>query len=113
MRHAYHDTHPLSVDHMSQVFLSSDVDHDLEHQPESIEIRPHLPLLYWSGTVVIARLGTQTAGVFVTIYDIGRGVKIEARDVEDGPMLASSTVPLEIWTGEYSKRFRNGMGWSS
>lgn len=87
---------------MLQVFLSSDVCHDSEHKPESLVIRSHLPLLYWSGTVVIARLGTHTAGVFVTIYDVGRSVMIEASDFEDGPKLASSTIPLEIWTGGHS-----------
>ena len=58
-----------------------------------------LPLLYWSGTVAIARLGSHSQGVFVAISDAGRRLLIEATDFEGGPMLASSTVSLEDWTG--------------
>lgn len=59
-----------------------------------------LPLPYWAGTVAIARLGSHSAGVFVTITDAGRRLLIEARDFEAGPLLATSMVPLEAWTGE-------------
>lgn len=59
-----------------------------------------LPLPYWTGTVAIARLGSHAAGVFVTITDAGRRFVIKARDFEAGPLLATSTVPFEAWTGE-------------
>lgn len=62
-----------------------------------------LPLPYWTGTVVIARLGSHAAGVFVTITDAGRRLLVEARDFESGPLLASSMVPLEAWTGKKTR----------
>ncbi|CAM9152572.1 unnamed protein product [Laminaria digitata] len=64
----------------------------------SLVIMSNLPLLYWSGTVAIARLGSHSHGVFVKISDAGRRLLIEATDFDGGPMLASSTVSLEDWT---------------
>lgn len=58
-----------------------------------------MPVLYWSGTVTIARLGSHADGVFITVSDAGRRVLIEAKDFEGGPMLASSTASLDEWTG--------------
>lgn len=63
-----------------------------------------LPLLYWSGTVAIARLGSHSHGVFVKISDAGRRLLIEATDFDGGPMLASSTVSLEDWTGTHTSQ---------
>lgn len=63
-----------------------------------------LPLPYWNGAVAIARLGSHASGVFVTITDAGRRFFIEARDFEAGPLLATSTVPLEAWAGEKKRQ---------
>lgn len=62
-------------------------------------IASHIPVTYWSGTLTLARLGTHSEGVHVCIKDAGRQMLIEARDFEEGPVLASSTVSLEKWTG--------------
>ncbi|CAM9222749.1 unnamed protein product [Hapterophycus canaliculatus] len=65
--------------------------------PADLLIVSDLPLPYWRGTVVIARLGSHAEGVFVKISDAGRRLLIEAEDFEGGPQLASSTVSLEGW----------------
>lgn len=73
---------------------------EVGNEDQSLIIRSDMPVQYWSGTVVIARLGSHASGVFVTITDIGRRVLIEARDFENGPLLALSRASLEVWTGE-------------
>ena len=75
------------------------INQDAGRAQASLVIMSDLPLLYWSGTVAIARLGSHSQGVFVAISDAGRRLLIEATDFEGGPMLASSTVSLEDWTG--------------
>lgn len=70
-----------------------------EHAEPKLVIVSSLPLPYWAGTVAIARLGSHAAGVFLAITDAGRRLLIEARDFEGGPLLATSIVPLEAWTG--------------
>lgn len=77
-----------------------DHEHITEHTTLKLVIVSDLPLPYWAGTVAIARLGSHAAGVFVTITDAGRRLLIEARDFEAGPLLATSMVPLEAWTGK-------------
>lgn len=74
-------------------------EHINEHTKPKLVIVSDLPLPYWAGTVAIARLGSHATGVFVTITDVGRRLLIEARDFEAGPLLATSMVPLEAWTG--------------
>lgn len=82
-----------------------DVNQDAgSEQTSRLVIVSDLPLLYWLGTVAIARLGSHSSGVFVTISDTGRRLLIEAADFEGGPMLASSTVSFEDWTGTEGAR---------
>lgn len=81
------------------------LDHDVgSGQASRLVIVSDLPLLYWMGTVAIARLGSHSSGVFVTISDTGRRLLIEATDFEGGPLLASSTVSFEDWTGTHKGR---------
>lgn len=49
--------------------------------------------------MTLARLGSHAEGVHICIKDAGRRMLIEARDFDGGPVLASSTVSLERWTG--------------
>ena len=71
---------------------------------ERLVIRTPLAVLCWCGNVSVARLGTHSSRVFVSVSDIGRRVLIEARDFEGGPVLASSTVSLEVWTGDHMQQ---------
>lgn len=72
---------------------------DTRSEQASLVILSDLPVLYWLGTVAIARLGSREEGVFVVISDIGRQMLVDVSDFEGGPVLASSKVSLEAWTG--------------
>lgn len=85
---------------MTKVKDGEEQGQDVSKETAALVVRSDQPVLYWSGTIPIARLGSQAKGVFVTILDAGRRMLIKARDFEGGPVLACSTVSLEVWTGK-------------
>lgn len=77
---------------------------------EKIVIRTGTPVLYWSGNLTVARLGGCSDNVFLSVWDIGRRIRLEAADSEGGPLLASAHVSLESWTGRIGHGHDYGYG---
>lgn len=92
--------------HLSRAVRQQSVPAQVSCRGERLEIRGATPLLYWTGTVRVARLGSSEGGVFVAVWDVGRKLRLEAMECEGGPLLANSTVTAEAWTGDDSSRTR-------